>query len=130
MMTQEPKLLTEAEWREIWEIAQQSGRSTFARKLRERGLIAPEPVDEITVELCNAMNAGVDRLEHFTQDEAENLREELRSRGIEIGRAERLALTWEEVRDAYRASKVSETEMGLITRLHAALTEQMERGHD
>jgi hypothetical protein len=95
MMVQEPKLLTEAEARNLYNCM--ADATDLVEVLRERGLIAPEPVDEITVELCNAMNASVYRLEHFMQDEAENLREELRSRGIEIGRAERAALTREMV---------------------------------
>jgi hypothetical protein len=91
----EPKLLTEVGVRALLDLSTKP--DAFRAYLDELGLIAPEPVDEITVELCNAMNASVDRLGHFTQDEAENLREELCSRGIEIGRAERPALTQEMV---------------------------------
>ena len=100
------------------------------RMLRERGLIAPEPVDPLLYEarrlvLQDGTTRTVNQIEAIRNGHAGKEKVSLAhaalKRGIEL--AYRKELTWEEVRDAYLASKGSGTEVGLITRLHAALTD-------
>ena len=122
----EPKLLTEAEWECLMREVFKAG--TFAvikDELRDRGLIAPEPepVDPITVTLCNAMNESLDRLGAFGQDEAENLREELRRRGMELAPAKEL--TREMVRDAVYAGLKNPRFRCDVEAVFAALAERM-----
>ena len=122
-----PRLLTEAEARKLRNLT----RDEYVAELRERGLIA-EPVDpdlEEAREVCaqNAESDGFTSLaDAYRKGDADH-RATIQVALAALRRGRELAkpLTWEEVRDAYLASKGSGTEAGMITRLHAALVEQM-----
>lgn len=121
-MTTEPKLLTEAEWL-AWMQKPQSTEKALT-DLRERGLIAEEPVDRL-------MKKAVELVDLWLPDETE-LRHEaidlalaaLRC-GMEL--APRKELTREMVRKIYNGTKpFSPTDEAHITRIHAALTEALQ----
>lgn len=126
-MTTEPKLFTLAE-------AQDRFGDAFNAELRERGLIAEEPVDPLLVEareICakqaegnGAHNWAIECRagECDTSDEVECAMIALR-RGMEL--APRKELTREMVLKAHWHATGAETvEANLIDRLHAALTKE------
>jgi hypothetical protein len=126
----EPKLLTEAEWREMSPYP----KEYIEQELRERGLIAAEPVDPLLVEareiastaaqvgnastsfFADTFRKGKSDDHNYTQIALAALR-----RGIEIG-AERL--TREMVREAYFNS-INMDGVSFPDRIYAALTEIM-----
>lgn len=130
-MTSEVKLLTAHDVSLLRARAvDQTSANQIEAFLRERGLIAPEPVDPLLYEarrlvLQDGTTRTVNQIEAIRNGHAGKEKVSLAhaalKRGIEL--AYRKELTWEEVRDAYLASKGSGTEVGLITRLHAALTD-------
>lgn len=130
-------LLTEAEACAIYIAA--TSPEDFNARLRERGLIAPEPVDPLLVEAreiearhCElaGFNARARQIRAGEYDEDGPVRCTLRGlrRGMELGRSDpvRPPLTVEVVREAMNKvwSDADEqmTVTGFADRLHAALT--------
>lgn len=119
----EVKLLTEAEALEIWDEAQDRHPGPFVKALRERGLIAPEPVDPLLVEVREiAQRYGFQGNGWVTDLALAALR-----RGMELAPAAS-PLTREMLGDAI-VKVFGEGESGFagvtpnnITALHAALT--------
>lgn len=117
----EPKLLTEAEWRTI---LRQSVNYDVANSiicdLRERGMIAPEPVDPLLVEAAALVQSWCGQ----EGAEIEDLALAALRRGMEL--AERPTLTREMVREAHR--QVYGEYVGQeasIESLHAALVDRL-----
>jgi hypothetical protein len=115
----EPKLLTEVEAQVLfgW-----TAFADFLAELRERGLIAEEPVDPLLVEA----EALVQRWCGQEGAEIEDLALAALRRGIEIGEANRKELT----REMVLAAALVASPYGCITdryvnELHAALQEQL-----
>lgn len=120
--------MTEETAMALWEVAQQVGPSSFVKDLRERGLIAPEPVDALLIE---AREIAADfsplvrlRVLEGDYDGGDYVRISYRAlkRGMELAQP---PLTRADVRraflDADMINLVSNEEMD---RLHAALTER------
>ena len=134
-MTTEPKLLTEAEWREVL-IPADGAADPIIKRLRERGLIAEEPVDPLLVEaqeICAEWCEGRDatdcarRYRTGEWDDTPHVAIALAAlrRGMEL--APRKTLTREMVLKAHWHATGAETvEANLIDRLHAALTEALQ----
>lgn len=120
-MTTEPKLLSEAELRNITAGCQYYSVDLLVDALRERGLIAPELVDPL-LEEAETLHQEFVRGEHG--DTIDVLIAALR-RGMELGRAER-TLTREMVREAvagaWSTSWSYGTRMKIADKIHAALT--------
>jgi hypothetical protein len=135
-MTQEPKLLTEAEAEGAWKATYSTHAKSledYKAELRERGLIAAEPVDPLLEEAREVVAKWAEGIEGFgpyaddyrsgkrdKDSEIQTCISALR-RGIEIS-AERL--TREMVRDAYFNS-INMDGASFPDRIYAALTEMM-----
>lgn len=134
-MTTEPKLLTEAELDAAFDGVglPQWQRTLLARLVRERGLIAPEPVDPLLVEareICAGLE-GPNKGYQYTSGERDNYPTMLVAlaalrRGREIGLAERPELTRERVRDSviaarpiYLSDKDFDEDENTVDRIHA-----------
>lgn len=116
-MTQEVKLFTEKEARIFLGMVPAKALA----ELRERGLIAEEPVDPL--------QEAVEAIWHLAigpkHEAVPKMTAELRRRGMEL--APRKELTREMVGKIYNATKLfSPTYEAHITRLHAALTEALQ----
>ena len=109
-----PVLLTEAEWRNVMSYH----KDIAIDYIRERGLIASEPVDPLLAEVENIFKPVA------TENEAKCLILAALRRGRDIGRAE---LTRERVREA-----LAQVDIGLsdreLAQVHAALTGQQGDG--
>ena len=111
-----PVLLTEADWERLMHEVLKSGTlATIKAELRERGLIAPEPVDPLEAAVVNALEADG---WSFSTASAHTLAAALRGQGIGLAKLE---LTREMVREAVREHIGSVGNVN-IDRLHAALT--------
>lgn len=130
-MTTEPKLLTEAEARGAWQATYATHTMSITEyfaALRERGLIAEEPVDPVLEEareICGEA-MGVDYTSETTSTRGALLAtyNALR-RGREIGLAERPTLTREVVRKACNDLGWYFPENSL-DHLHAAILERLQ----
>ena len=129
-MTTEPKLLTEAEWERISApLGLTSTIDQIASALRERGLIAPEPVDPLLVEAreiearhCElaGFNARARQIRAGEYDEDGPVRCTLR--GLRRGMELRPPITRERVERAVTLVGYTWSNRA-IDRLHAALTD-------
>jgi sugar-specific transcriptional regulator TrmB len=135
----EPKLLTEAEWVDRMTVPYNRIEDVLS-ELRERGLIAPEPVDPLLIEareICSAAyraasyTAYAEEMARGEHDYFASVQSTLAAlkRGMELGRAAS-PLTREMVREAWCAAnsmhKSALVHEDLIDRLHAALIKQMQ----
>jgi hypothetical protein len=115
----EPKLLTEAEVRELL-TRPDSEAEAWIEVLRERGLIAPEPVDPLrllAVQIVDYLNPQGD------EKDGQWIVNHIRQSGMEL--AERPTLTREMVQEAHEnALRLCEPGK-LIDHLHAALQERL-----
>lgn len=134
-MTTEPKLLTEAEAREMYT---DSRLSVFIEQLRERGLIAVEPVDPLLVEArqtyavwCEDRNlpGSARRIRDGEWDDTTPMVIALAAlrRGMELEREKRPVLTREMVRVAVQNAglRCHVGAYGYSDYLHTALQEQL-----
>lgn len=118
-MTTEPKLLTEAEWERISApLGLTSTIDQIASALRERGLIAQEPVDPL-LEEAEALHQDWIARKH--KDAIAMLIAALR-RGREIEREAASPLTRRDLQRAVRDAELRILSGYDIDRLHAALT--------
>lgn len=119
-MTTEPKLLTEAEAKSI---AWGTNPHNIMFELRERGLIAPEPMDALLIE---ARKIREQWLDHQHEGSIDALLAALK-RGMELAQP---PLTQEMVRESLAGAMFDTVGLivtgqdftNLTTRLHAALT--------
>jgi hypothetical protein len=136
----EPKLLTEAEAQGAWSATYHEHADSFLEykaKLRERGLIAPEPVDPLLLEarelvIQDGTIRTVNQIEAIRDGRAGKGKVALAfaalKRGMELGRAERPELTREMVSRACGIIFANGGKWlgGDIDALHAALLKQMQ----
>lgn len=116
-MTQEPKLLTEAEWNDRFDT---KSADEIIAELRERGLIAREPVDPLLEEAETLHHAWVAGAIDGRCDAISLALAALR-RGMEL--AERPTLTREMAKEiCFDAGYYNEQ---YLDRLHAALVERL-----
>jgi hypothetical protein len=144
-MRQEPKLLTEAEWREMSPYP----KDYIEQELRERGLIAQEPVKPLLIEArevcaseCGQIGAAAQAYREGRWDSADPMKVALAAlrRGMELAQRPEpqpaVALTREMVREAADVAAIDyllrakdydhpDAFEFRIKRLHAALTEMM-----
>ena len=118
----EPKLLTEAEWAGL---LGPTGYELHGPELRERGLIAPEPVDPLLIEAREIVAQAY----NWTQRCFENNHPAVVSTLAGIKRGKELAqpkpLTRERVAEAFKSVFGFHSDYN-TDRLHAALMEQMQ----
>jgi len=131
----EPKLLTEAEARNLW--AQPHARDHFIELLRERGLIAEEPVDPLLIEareiVARVVGAGGaswfgGEFRKGKCDDHQSMQVALAAlkRGREIEREAASPLTRDDCKSALIVAGYCATPNG-VNRLHAALTKQVQQ---
>ena len=113
----EPKLLTEAEARKLRNLT----RDEYVAELRERGLIAPEPIDPL-LEEAEALHQDWIARKH--KDAIAMLIAAIK-RGREIEREAASPLTRDDCKSALIVAGYCATPNG-INRLHAALTKQVQ----
>jgi hypothetical protein len=115
----EPKLLTEAEWRAMSPYP----KEYIGQELRERGLIAVDPVDPLLKEADNMASCHHPWDTTADYSAATTLALAALRRGMELAQR---PLTREMVREAWlKAAKECGGKPVFYDRLHAALTEMM-----
>ena len=130
----EPKLLTE---RELLGLLELNTKEDILKELRERGLIAPEPVDPLLIEareiVARVVGAGGaswfgGEFRKGKCDDHQSMQVALAAlkRGREIEREAASPLTRDDCKSALIVAGYLATPNG-INRLHAALTKQVQQ---